>query len=154
MRGWETLVAFGLAVALLTPTAVAAADLHLSAADRTPVRWQEWLAERGTCAVLMWASWAPGTEIDPAVVESYTRAAESVGLTLVLVAVQESFEDAHRALSGTQMTWLHDRHGTILKEYRVIEIPYLIIVDGEGTLLARLEPTPEALTGWPGTTGP
>jgi hypothetical protein len=144
-------VTVGLAAVLaVTAAGAAAADLHLTAADSTPVRWQEWVAARGTCAVLVWASWAPGAESDPEILGALERAANARRLPLVVIAVQESFADASRALAGTGVTWLHDRHGAVLKEYRVIEIPSLIVVDGEGTLRARLDPTAEALAQWRG----
>jgi hypothetical protein len=151
MRGWGTFVTSGLAAVLaVTAVGAAAADLHLTAADQTPVRWNQWLADRGTCAVLVWASWAPGAEADQRIWSSLERAATERGLPLVVIAVQESFADANRALAGAEVTWLHDRHGAVLKEYRVIEVPSLIVVDGEGTLRARLDPTAEALAEWRG----
>jgi hypothetical protein len=149
MRGWGTFPTAALVAALAIPAAIAsAADLHLTAPDRTPVRWQEWLADRGATAVLVWASWAPAADEDPSAIEAIAGAAGDRGLELVVVAVQESFDDASRALAGLRVAWLHDRHGAILKEYRLIQVPSLIVVDGEGALQGRLEPTSEALSRW------
>jgi hypothetical protein len=65
-----------------------------------------------------------------------------------VIAVQESFEASQKSLEGSGTTWFHDRHGLILKEYRVIELPALLVVDTEGTVIARLEPNQEALQTW------
>jgi hypothetical protein len=149
MNGWEAFAAVGLSAVLVMAAGVGtAADLHLVTADGTPIRWQDWLADRETCAVLVWASWTPAADDSRIAVGAFVEAARARGLDLVVVAVQESFDDSHRALSRTPVTWLHDRHGTILKEYRLIEVPSLIIVGGDGSLRVRLEATPEALAAW------
>jgi hypothetical protein len=69
---------------------------------------------------------------------------------LVVVSVQEDLDDARRGLEGTEAAWLHDRYGGLLKHYRVVTIPGLLIVAADGEVLARLAPTVEALRGWKG----
>jgi hypothetical protein len=66
----------------------------------------------------------------------------------VIVAVQEGFDEAATVLERSRAPWLHDRHGAILKEYRLIEVPGLIVVDGQGRVEAKLDPTPAALAEW------
>ena len=83
----------------------------------------------GACVVVVGAGWRRGS---------------------VVVDVQEDFEAAEKALSGRGFEWLHDRHGAILKEYRLIEVPILVIVDSEGRLEARLSPDPGAVAEWAG----
>jgi hypothetical protein len=46
------------------------------------------------------------------------------------------------------MPWLHDRHGMILKEYRVTRVPAVLVVARDGRLLDRLDPSPEAIAAW------
>jgi hypothetical protein len=98
--------------------------------------------------VLVWSSWAPD---GPAALEAAPRlagAASEIGLGFLVVDVQEGFEDASRALRGRGFRWYHDRHGGILKAYRLIEVPILMIVDGSGRLQSTMAPDPEALTAW------
>ncbi len=125
-----------------------AGDLHFVDSDRTPVGWQEWLDSHGPTAVLVWASWAPGADECSRAVGELRTAAGAHGLDLVIVAVQEGFDDAAAVLERTGAPWLHDRHGAILKEYRLIEVPGLIVVDGQGRVQAKLDPTPGALAEW------
>ena len=81
---------------------------------------------------------------------SLAEACAEAGLHLVVLDVQESLEDGRAALGGREVGWLHDRHGTLLKKYRVIEVPSLLLVAADGEPLARLDATPEAVSGWSG----
>lgn len=151
MKGWETLgVGWFIAAVSLTAGMGTAADLHLVRPDRTPVQWDEWLADRGSSAVLVWASWAPGASDCLLEIGELRRVAATRGLDLVVVAVQEEIEEAARGLAGSSAAWLHDRHGAILKQYRLIELPILIVVDESGAILVRLDATSAALSAWHG----
>jgi thiol-disulfide isomerase/thioredoxin len=132
-------------VALAAALPAGAADLALTAADGSPVRWSEWLAANGPAAVLVWASWAPDAPSALDGLAELGEAARGHGLKLVVVAVQEEMEAARRGLEGTGVTWLHDRHGAILKQYRLIELPVLVIVDQGGRELSRMTPSAESL---------
>jgi hypothetical protein len=68
---------------------------------------------------------------------------------MVIIAVQEPIEDSRQAL-GSGPGWLHDRHGSILKAYRVIRVPAMLVVDSDGRVLERLEALPEAVDAWRG----
>ena len=125
-----------------------AGDLHLLGPDRMPVRWNEWLADHGSSAVLVWASWAPGANESLRAAGELREVARRKELEFVIVAVQEEFDEAISILDGSGAPWLHDRHGTILKEYRLIKVPCLIVVDGQGGVQARLDAIPGALTAW------
>lgn len=134
-----------MAIALAAAAPAGAGDLALSAADGSSVRWSEWVAANGPAAVLVWASWAPGA---PAAVEGLpelAEAARSQGLKLVVVDVQEELEAARRGLERARVPWLHDRHGAILKQYRLIELPVLLVVGQDGRELARMDPSAESL---------
>lgn len=126
-----------------------AADPPLvSGVSGAPVAWSDFVARRGPLVVLVWASWAPSAK------EVLGRRAEMVetsrerGLSLVFLDVQESLEDAREALGSTQLDWIHDRHGALLKTYRVIRVPSVVVVSKQGEALAWLEPTPDALREW------
>jgi hypothetical protein len=113
-----------------------------------PVEWSDWVSKRGPVAVLVWASWAPDaiTTIDryPAL----KAACEEKGLNLVLLDVQETLEEGRRALSDREIAWLHDRHGALLKRYRVIDVPSLLIVAADGESLGRLAAVPDEVDRW------
>lgn len=117
------------------------------APDGTAIRWEVFLEERGPVAVLLWSSWTPGASTTLEALPAIDRACSRRGLSLVIVDVQEPLQDARRAL-GEGEGWLHDRHGALLKLYRVIELPRLVIVAADGTLQARLDPTADAVTSW------
>lgn len=140
----------------LAALAVAAAALPLLAADPplvdgvsgAPVAWSDLVAKKGPVAVLAWASWAPtaGEVLDRR--RELAEATRERGLQFVVLVVQEPLEDARQALAGTGLTWVHDRHGALLKSYRVIELPSIVVVSRAGEVVGRLEPTAEAVRGW------
>lgn len=125
-----------------------AAEVTLTEPGGGSVRWSEWLAGNGPAAVLVWASWAPAASATVDDLDDLAAAAEAQHLELVVVAVQESVEEAGEVLGRTGKSWLHDRHGSILKEYRLIRVPTLVVIDADGGVLARLDPSAEALRAW------
>jgi hypothetical protein len=75
-------------------------------------------------------------------------ACREAGLNLVVLDVQETLEDGRSALSKREVGWLHDRHGALLKQYRVITIPSLLLVSRDGEALARLDATARSVRSW------
>ena len=142
------LAAIPLAVILTTALSGGAAELILAKPDGGAARWSEWLEANGPAAVVVWASWAPGADEVADELDQIAAAARSQQLALVVVGVQESAEEAALVLGRSGAPWLHDRHGAILKEYRLIRVPILVVVDRQGEVLARLEPSAEALRAW------
>lgn len=133
-------------------TASYAADPRLvDGVSGAPIAWSDWVAKRGPVAVLVWASWAPGSEPTIDAHGALGKACSQAGLHLVVLDVQETLEDGRDALSGREISWLHDRHGALLKQYRVIKVPSLLLVAADGSALARLDATPEAVRGWGGS---
>ncbi len=113
-----------------------------------PIAWSNWVGNRGPVAVLVWASWAPGAG---AVIEAWdeiAQASREAGLHPVVVDVQESLADGRAALGPRKVSWIHDRHGALLKQHRVIRVPSILVVSVEGEAIARLDPTAEAVAGW------
>ena len=134
-----------LAAAVLS-TPLAAADLPIAdGVSGAPLVWSEWVAKRGPVAVVVWASWAPGAESVIRRHRELVDASRDVGLELVVLDVQESLEDGRKALAGTGISWIHDRHGALLKHYRVIDVPSILVVGVDGNLKQRLPATAEAL---------
>ena len=122
--------------------------VQLVAPDGSPVQWLEWVAADAPAAVLFWASWAPRSDTVLAGLADLATACRKRELKLIIIDVQESLADARAALADAGVGWLHDRHGALLKEYRVIRVPALLIVDVKGKVLAELAPTPAAVSGW------
>ena len=129
-------------------TATAADPRLVDGVSGAPIAWKDWVAKRGPVAVLVWASWTPTAEVTMDEHPGLKAACADAGLHLVVLDVQESLEDGRTALDDRDVGWLHDRHGVLLKQYRVIEVPSLLLVAGDGTALAKLDATPEAVRGW------
>lgn len=136
-----------LAAALAAP-ALAADPPLVFGVSGAPVAWSDFVARRGPVAVFVWASWAPEAAEVLDRRDDLATAARDRGLNLVLLDVQEPLEDARRALDGCGLEWIHDRHGALLKAYRIIAVPSVIIVSPQGEALARIEPSPEAVRDW------
>ena len=96
-------------------------------------------------AVLLWASWLPKADTTLDQVETLAAAARGRGLDFLVVVVQEPLDDARGPLGGVRADWLLDRYGRLLKHYRVVSIPRLLIIEADGRVRASLEPEPTAL---------
>lgn len=148
-RRLTTACTVGAVVGLLAVGRAGAGELNLTDSAGTVVSWSEWIAANGPAAVLVWSSWAPG---GGAAIESLAElgeAARSHGLKLVVIDVHEELEAARRSLNPTGVRWLHDRHGSILKEYRLIRLPILLAVDQNGRAFATIEPSADSLRRLP-----
>jgi hypothetical protein len=128
--------------------APAAVPVQLVTSAGKPLAWQDWVDEHGSLAVLFWASWTPEADRVRGTFDELARAAAEKELGLVVIDVQEPYEDGRAALKEVSVPWLHDRHGDLLKVYRVIRVPSLLIVDSRGRQVAELAPEPQALRGW------
>jgi hypothetical protein len=142
-----------LAVALLWtvapgPPVCDAAEIIVTSPTGDSVAWSGWVRDHGPLAVVLWASWAPGAERARAGLDELAKAAAERGLEPVLVAVQEPFEEAAGGLDGVRVQWFHDRHGALLKQYRVVSIPVLVVLDADGRVVTRLEATARSLRSW------
>lgn len=132
---------------IVTPPASAADPPLVDGVSGAPVVWSDWVAKRGPVAILVWASWAPDASSVLDTREALAAASREAGLHFVLLDVQESLEDARKALAGTDLSWIHDRHGALLKRYRVIEVPSVLVVSADGAVRGRHEATPAGITG-------
>ena len=127
-----------------------AAGPTVTTSDGRPVVWADWLEENGPVAVLLWASWVPDAAATLDNIETITAAARKRDLEVILVVVQESLGEATESLEGVDIRWFHDRFGHILKENRVVSIPRLLVISGDGTVVDRLEVKPESVRAWGG----
>jgi hypothetical protein len=117
-------------------------------AEGKPVVWDDWLERQGTSAVLLFASWAPDARRTTRALVQLERASGERGLAFVVVDVQETFEAARAALGAAGVHWFHDRHGALLKRYRVIEVPSVVVLEPDGRVAGRAEATAEAIAAW------
>jgi len=127
-----------------------AAGPGVTTPDGRPIVWAEWLEENGPVAVLLWASWVPdaGTTLES--LGTITAAAQKRDLDVILVVVQESLSEAKESLEGTDIRWFHDRFGHLLKDNRVVSIPRILVIAGDGTVIEQLEAKPESIRTWGG----
>ncbi|HSL18059.1 MAG TPA: redoxin domain-containing protein [Methylomirabilota bacterium] len=132
------------------PPACDGAEVTVTSPTGDSVAWSGWVRDHGPLAVVLWASWAPGADRARTALDELAKAAEERGFELVLVAVQEPFDEAAGGLEGVRVQWFHDRHGALLKQYRVVSIPALVVLDAEGRVITRLEATARSLRGWEG----
>jgi len=132
------------------PVTSSAAGAAVTTSDGRPVVWSEWLEENGPVAVILWASWVPDAATALDNIEPITAAARDRDLEVILVVVQESLSDAKQSLEGVDIRWFHDRYGHLLKENRVVSIPRLLVVSGDGTVVETLEVNEESIRTWGG----
>ncbi|NOZ79092.1 MAG: hypothetical protein GXP48_07935 [Acidobacteria bacterium] len=118
------------------------------APDSTPVRWQSWVSRHAPLALVVWASWLPRSKAALNELGALQDACRRRGLHLALVDVSEPLQDGSTALAGVGIPWVHDRHGSVLKHYRLVHIPCLLILDKESRLVAQLDVSVAALQAW------
>ncbi len=143
----------GIVAALVVTSQVAvtfAAGPEVTTPDGRPVVWTDWLEEHGPVAVLFWASWVPEADATLDTLGTIAAAARKRDLDVILVVVQESLGEAQKALEGTEIRWLHDRYGHLLKSNRVVSIPRILVISGDGTVIEQLDVKPESIRAWGG----
>jgi hypothetical protein len=145
-----TAAALTAAVALGLPALVDAAEAAPTTPDGVPVVWSEWVRANGPAAVLIWASWVPEADDALADLDRIAFAARARELEFVVVVVQEPIDEAREAIGGVDVLWFHDRYGGILKEYRVVSIPILLVLSEDGKVTERVPVTRESLRAWSG----
>lgn len=127
---------------------ISSAELTIADPDGNSIRWSSWLEDNGPAAVVLWASWVPDSETTVNEFKDIARVARSKELEIILVSVQESPEEARSSLETAGVPWLNDRYGGLLKRFRVVKIPSLVIVEKDGRVVARLDATANALRVW------
>ncbi len=118
------------------------------ASDSTPLNWEAWVSRHGPVALVVWASWLPSAKATLAALGPLRAACRKRGLFLAVADVSETLEQASVALAGVKVAWVHDRHESILKHYRLVRIPRLLILDRKNRVVARLDVSAAALEAW------
>lgn len=140
LLGMMRTLLLGVIATLWCVASAGAAEPTLRDAAGGPIAWDSWVAEHGPVVVLVWSSWAPGAKQVLMDAPSHRAAARARGLGFLLLDVQETFDEAKASLGGVDVTWFHDRHGVLLKRYRVIRVPFLLVVGADGTATEGREP--------------
>ena len=109
--------------------------------DGHSLEWAGWVDDNAPVAVLLWASWVPEADTTLAELGGIRTAVRARGLDLVVVVLQEPIEEAKELLDGVDITWFHDRYGHLLKDYRVVSIPRILVIDEEGRVVERHDAT-------------
>lgn len=145
-------VAVTMTALIITGYAVgsSAAGPVVTTPDGRSIVWAEWLEENGPVAVMLWASWVPDAATALDSLETITEAAHKRDLEVILVVVQESLSEAKQALKDSDARWFHDRYGHLLKHNRVVSIPRLLVISGDGTVIEQLDVNPESIRAWGG----
>lgn len=126
----------------------ASQPMLVRASDGASIDWNDWLAEHGSSAVVLWASWLPNNEKDLNNLAEIRRVARENDLAFVVIALQEPIAASREALGSTDFDWLHDRHGTMLRHLLVYQVPTVVVIHKDGTAMARLTADPGALKHW------
>jgi len=130
------------------PHGAFSAEITITDPEGSSIRWSSWLEDHGPAAVVLWASWVPDAEATVNELEGISRVARSKELEMILVSVQESPDEARSSLETAGVPWLNDRYGGLLKRFRVVKIPAMVIVEKDGRVVARLDATANALRVW------
>jgi len=128
-------------IALGVTISASAAGPTVTTPDGRPLEWSGWIDDNAPVAVLLWASWVPGADTTLTDLGGIRTAVRDRGLDLVVVVLQEPIEEAKESLEGVDITWFHDRYGHLLKDYRVVSIPRILVIDEEGRVVERLDAT-------------
>ncbi len=148
MRGRNPLAAWLLTLAGIAAVAGAADGPTLVAPDGSTSEWGSWLESHGRSAVVVWASWTPQSDAALAALDGVAAACRELGLSLVVIAVQEPVEASRAALAERHVAWLHDRHGAFLKRYRLIRLPTLVVIDRDGRVITEMAVSSDAVRRW------
>ena len=98
--------------------------------------------------MVVWASWTPQSDAALTALDGVATACRELGLSLVVIAVQEPVEASRAALAERHVAWLHDRHGAFLKRYRLIRLPTLVVIDRDGRVITEMAVSADAVRRW------
>lgn len=139
-------VGFLLIVSVLQAQSLEA--LHVSVAEGRSESFDSWLGANGPAVLMVWATWAPRADTALERLARIRRACEERDIALVLVDVQEPYEVGREALRQYGLPWIHDRHGQLLKHFRIIKIPRLLLVGAGGELISQADVSEDAVRSW------
>lgn len=128
------------AVLLLKPGA-AAPDFTMNTPEGKSLSLQDFVKGKKVVLVDFWASWcAPCRKKNPEVVELYNQFHEK-GLDVLGVSLDSDLEKWKQAIEDDKLPWTHisDLKGwksDVCKLYKFSGIPYLVLLNGEGKILA------------------
>ncbi|MCF8226070.1 MAG: AhpC/TSA family protein [Bacteroidales bacterium] len=116
-------------------------DFELPDTEGNPMKLSD-VAEKGVLLIDFWASWCgPCRRANPGVVEIYNQFKDK-GFDIVGVSLDNSRENWIKAIEEDNLTWHHmsDVKGwqsAGAKLYAVNAIPHTVLLDANGTIIAR-----------------
>jgi len=93
-----------------------------------------------------WASWCgPCRKENPNIVEAYEKYnkaefQDAKGLEIISISLDRDREKWKSAIATDNLSWKHhgfDEGGKVSKLYGITSIPYSLLIDGEGNILAQ-----------------
>ncbi len=110
-------------------------DFTLPDKDGNPVKLSDHLGK--IILLNFWATWCkPCLEEVPSL-ERLTKRAETMGLSVLAVSVDSSFEDIQKALPNVGLNILLDKDKKVATEYGTIKFPETWVIDKQGKIVAR-----------------
>lgn len=117
-------------------------DFTLDTPEGNEVRLSDYVGKGKLVLIDFWASWCgPCRNANPSLVELYNDYKDK-GFEIVGVSLDKNKEDWIEAIEADGITWpqmsdLMRTPGEIAQIYGISTIPHTILVDGEGTIIAR-----------------
>lgn len=117
-------------------------DFTMDTPEGTEVRLSDYVGKGKLVLIDFWASWCgPCRNSNPTLVALYNDYKDK-GFEIVGVSLDKSKEDWIEAIKEDGITWpqmsdLMRNPGEIAQIYAINSIPHTILVDGEGTIIAR-----------------
>ncbi len=116
-------------------------DLELPDPDGNMVKLSD-IAGKGVLLIDFWAAWCnPCRRANPGVVEIYNEFSDK-GFDIVGVSLDRTKEDWLKAIEDDGLTWHHMSdlqywQSEAAKKYAVSSIPHTVLLDADGTIIAK-----------------
>lgn len=109
-------------------------------ASGNPVRLSDAVGKGRPAVLFFWASWCGECLDDTALLKALTDRYGDEGLTVTGINVREESEsDFRTAINVLGMSWphIHVRDNAATDNYAVEELPFVVVLDGEGVIVRR-----------------
>ncbi len=116
-------------------------DLELPDPDGNMMKLSD-VAEKGVLLIDFWAAWCgPCRNANPGIVEIYNQFSDK-GFDIIGVSLDRSKDEWLQAIADDKLTWHHMSdlkfwQSEAAKKYAVAAIPHTVLLDSEGTIIAK-----------------